>query len=290
MGADQMTIRNGVTNQSEMSLTFRLIGCSFLFALMLMKNAYAHDPVFSPGPHVIYQGGIEIHTEIFTEKVGNLNVYGPALRFLYGLTGNWLAGIIVPYRFKHVAGNNAQGIGDTQLFTKYRFWRKDTLGAQESAALLLRVKIPTASNNTNPMLGTGTTDVIPGLTYGYEGRRWYRWASARYRHNGTKNGLHPGNKWLFDIVGGVRPWLTEYHEWDYVFMLELNTEVTQHTTISSIVQPNTGGVQLFLSPGTMITKRNFAIKAGIQIPVYQHLYGNQPKTDYRAIIIAEWHL
>jgi len=261
-----------------------------LVPLILMQNAYAHDPVFSPGPHVLFQGGIELHTEIFAIKVGSEQEYEPALSLLYGLTGDWAAGIEVPYSFKIADENHVNGLGDVEVFTKYRFWRKDTLGLQESLALLLKIKTPTANKNTNPMLGTGTTDIITGLTYGYEGLRWYRWVSARYRYNGTRDGLHPGNKWLFDIVGGMRPWATVYRAWDYVFMVELNTEVAQRTTIGNIVQPNSGGIRLFVSPGTMITKRNFAIKAGIQIPVYQHLYGSQATTDYRAVITTEWHL
>jgi hypothetical protein len=46
----------------------------------------------------------------------------------------------------------------------------------------------------------------------------------------------------------------------------------------------------FISPGIFWTKRNFAVKAGVQIPVASDFNGNQEKTDYRAKVVLEWHL
>jgi len=38
------------------------------------------------------------------------------------------------------------------------------------------------------------------------------------------------------------------------------------------------------------TQLNFAVKAGVQIPVYSNLNGDQDDSDYRARAIIEWHL
>lgn len=82
---------------------------------------------------------------------------------------------------------------------------------QESAAVLLKVKTDTGDENATPALGTGTTDTILGLAYGYEGRKWYRRASLRYRRKGENDaGPRRGDKTLFDLLGGIRPSLTGY--------------------------------------------------------------------------------
>lgn len=268
---------------------------TFFVGLILISSAtWAHDPVFSPGPHVLYKDGVEIATEAHVEKAGSEQetelATELATELVYGLTGDWAAGLELPWVDKKEAGEKSSGGGDITLFTKYRFWRQDTLGTQDSAALLLKVKLDTASDGGDPALGTGTTDTILGLTYGHEGQKWYRWASMRYRHNGAKNGLRRGDKWLFDLAGGIRPTPANYRKPDTVWLLELNGEYGNRAVRDGVDLANTGGMELFLSPGIFWTKRNFAVKAGIQVPIYHDLNGQQDNSDYRAKITLEWHM
>jgi len=253
--------------------------------------AEAHDPVFGIGPHVLFKGGVEIAPEIHTRKKGGDRDTELGLELTYGITGDWAAGIELPYARALKGDKSSSGLGDASLFTKYRFWRKDSLGLQRSATVLLKLKANTAANKDTPALGTGSTDAIFGLAYGYESRKWYHWAGARYRKNGTNAaGLRRGDKILLDLVGGIRPKLTGYLEPDTVWLLELNGELGQRAERNGFELGNTGGTEVFLSPGIFWTKRNFAIKAGVQIPIYQDLNGDQKETDYRAKVVFEWHL
>ncbi|GMQ88456.1 MAG: hypothetical protein BMS9Abin08_1702 [Gammaproteobacteria bacterium] len=262
-----------------------------LVTFLLSGAAWAHDPIFGIGPHVLYKGGVEVAPEVHIDEQGDEREIELGLELTYGLTGDWSAGIELPYTFKEDGANESDGPGDLSLFTKYRFWRHDTLGAQETAAVLVKVKFDTGDEDKSPALGTGTTDTILGLTYGYEGRKWYRWASLRYRFNDENDaGLERGDKILFDLVGGIRPTPTGYLEPDTVWLLELNGEYGQKADLNGSSLKNTGGKEWFLSPGIFWTKRNFAVKAGVQIPVYSDLNGNQDETDYRAKLVLEWHL
>ncbi|NIA02726.1 MAG: hypothetical protein GWO88_00720 [Planctomycetia bacterium] len=262
-----------------------------ILSMLISSTALAHDPIFSIGPHVLFKNGFEVAAEVESEKAGDEKEQALALEVKYGLTGDWLIGVDLPYVFKEEDDESSNGTGDFAVFTKYRFWRKDSLGLQESAAVLLKVLTDTASRDKTPSLDKGTTDAILGLTYGYEGRKWYRWASARYRFNGTNDqGVDRGDKLLLDLVGGIRPNPTGYLEPDTVWLLELNTEFGQRAELGGRELSNTGGTEVFLSPGIFWTKRNFAIKAGVQVPVYHDLNGTQAKSDYRARLIFEWHL
>jgi hypothetical protein len=254
-------------------------------------TAWAHDPIFGIGPHVLFKGGVEISPDMHRVEVGDRSATETGLNLTYGITGDWAAGIELPYVDKQVGPVNDSGRGDIKAFTKYRFWRNDSLGVQESAAVLLKVKLDTADSGANPALGTGTTDAILGLTYGYEGRRWYRWAAVRYRQNGTNDaGLRRGGKVLFDLVGGIRTRLTGYLEADTVWLLELNGEYGDRDEMNGTSVANTGGTELFLSPGIFWTKRNFAIKAGVQVPVVSKLNETQIESGIRASLTLEWHL
>ena len=245
--------------------------------------ARAHDPVFSPGPHVIYKGGVEtaLHGERADDGSEEENEF--AAEIAYGLTGDWLIGAELPY----VAVNGgADGVGNPELFTKYRFWRKDTLGVQESAAVLGRLSIDAGDSAVRRR----ATDAVIGLTYGYESLKWYRWASARYRFNGDADNDHSrGDKVFLDMAVGTRLSPPRYYEPDTVFMLELNGEWTDRSSHHGATLSDTGGTELFLSPGIFWTYRNVAVKSGVQILLYDDLNDRQEATDYRLALTLEYH-
>jgi len=266
-----------------------------LMLILAMASAptFAHDPVFGIGPHVLFKGGTEAAAEVDSDQSGNKKDQALVLQATYGITGDWSVGVDLPYESRQTVDDSSGGKGDAAIFTKYRFWRKDSLGLQESGAVFLKVISDTAASDKTPALDKGATDTILGLTYGYEGRKWYRWASARYRFNGASdvNGskLDRGDKILIDFVGGIRPTPTGYLEPDTVWLLELNGEYGQRAELGGMVLADTGGTEWFVSPGIFWTLRNFAIKAGVQIPIVHRLNGAQQESDYRARTVFEWH-
>ncbi len=260
-----------------------------LFSTLFSQSAFAHDPVFGLGPHVLFKGGIEIAPEIFIDRAGDKERSVAGLELTYGITGDWAAGIDIPYvNTKNNNVNSSEyGQGDLRLFTKYRFWRKDGPGVQQSMTVAVKIKTDTGDSKVS----SGTTDSLLGLAYGYESRKWYRWAALRYLFNGENAaGQRRGNKILYDLVAGIRQHQTSYLEPDTVWLLELNGEYSERNELNSIVLANSGGNEVFVSPGIFWTLRNFAVKAGVQIPVLSRLNENQQKTDYRARLILEWHL
>ena len=268
----------------------RLLVTSIL-AFLGWGIATAHDPVFSPGPHVLFKEGVEIHVGADRKKAGQDKFSELGLELTYGLTGDWAAGVGLPYKKAESDMNQSDGVGDALLFTKYRFWREDGLGVQKSAAVLLNVMLNNGDDKTNPPLGSGTTDILLGLTYGYESLKWYRWTSVRYRRNGENNGgLRRGDKWFVDFALGYRATLPVYLKQDTVWILELNGERGQRAELNGDSSANTGGTEWFISPGIFWTLRNVAIKAGVQLPIISDLNGQQVESDYRAKLELEWHL
>jgi len=252
---------------------------------------FAHDPIFGIGPHVLFKGGTEIAIEVAQEKAGEEKEAELSLEVVYGITGDWAAGIEIPYAFKDEGSESSTGLSDIQLFTKYRFWRKDSLGLQKSAAVMFAINMDNGDEKDDPPLGNGATDIIAGLTYGYEGLEWYHWTSARYVRPGENDaGLQKGNKWRIDFAGGWRPTPPEYTKPDTVWLVELNGEITDKAEFNDNQQANSGGTEWFISPGIFWTYQNFAIKSGIQIPVASNLNGNQDESDYRFKASFEWHL
>lgn len=247
----------------------------------------AHDPVFALGPHVLYKGGIEVAPHFEQDEKGEERERQTVLELSYGLTGDWAVGFEIGYKELSEPGKDEDGTDDLRVFTKYRFWRHDTVGAQESTAVLLALKPDSGSDRVT----SGASAGLVGLAYGYEGRKWYRWASVRYLVNGEDNtGLRRSNRLFVDLAGGIRPRPTGYLEPDTVWLLELNSEFTGRAERNAIELSNSGGTEVFLTPGIFWTYRNFAFKAGVQIPIFDDLNGEQESSDYRARLVLEWHL
>ena len=263
---------------------------TLMLASWAAPNAYAHDPVFGLGPHTLYKGGVELHAGAHQEKSDSRNTEAE-LEIKYGITGDWVAGIGTGYGRLEEGGDTQTGRTPTTLSSKYRFWRNDMPGAQESAAVLGRVILDDGDVGHHDVSRQGE-DYLAGLTYGYEGRKWYRWASIRHRFNRDgANGAERPDKTKVDLVGGIRFTPTEYREPDWVWMLELNYEHTNRTNrVVEGLSRELGGDQLFLSPGLMWTYRNFAAKAGVQAEIYEDFPKGQETDDYRALIELEWHL
>jgi hypothetical protein len=255
-----------------------------LAALFLSNAAFAHDPVFSPGPHVLFKDGIEVHAEYTRNKARGLSDNEASVAIKYGLTGNWVVGVELPYEWERGSLERESGIGAVSLSTKYRFWRSDRKGIQESAAIFAQLKL-----DTGGYADTGTNDLMLGLTYGYESLKWYRWASVRYLFNDDATPDKRGDRLFVDLAAGWRPKVNDYRAPDTVWMVELNGEMTQSSTVAGLALADSGGDQWFVSPGGMWTLRNFAVKAGIQIPIISKLNGDQAKARYRGLVELEWH-
>jgi hypothetical protein len=260
--------------------------------LVLAGSTQAHDPIFGIGPHVLFKGGTELHLGVHQEKDGGERNTESELEFKYGLTGDWSVGVGTAYARETNDDSADSGRAASSLSTKYRFWRNDMLGAQASAAVLVKVIFDDADIDDGSPLAADDKDYLLGLTYGYEGRKWYRWASVRHRSNSDAvNGAERPDIWLVDLAVGVRPIPSEYLEPDWVWMVELNGEISGR--VSNSIADNTlrfGGEQWFVSPGLMWTWRNVAVKTGLQLPVYDDLEGEQSSDDYRVKLEFEWHL
>lgn len=251
-----------------------------------LSTTRAHEPIFTPGAHVHSKDGHELALEYQRERKSGAGEKETEqeleLEYEYGVTADWTVKAAVPLVDKVNNGNGSSGIGDISLATKYRFWRIDKPGQQYSTTALFQIKLPTGDDERSPRLGSGSTDFVGGLLHGLESRRWYYNTAVRYRLNTEGGGdLEKGDKTFIDLVGGVRPVLSGYKEPDTVLFLELNWENTERDVLNGADLADTGGWELFISPGIFWTYRVYAVTAGVQIPVANNLIGNQPTSDYR---------
>lgn len=290
--------------QNRCFLLPRLFAGALLAALAMgawAPTAAAHGPLFSPSPHAVWKGGMEVHLGAEHFNSGNLGQPDLShnewsLGYFYGITADWTVGLELPYQdgfdtplnqFNAGFGSGTQGI---ELSTKWRFRREDLRHGQNSTALLASIRLPGNGSGLDSPANTHATSWRLGLADDHEGLKWYRFESIVYQHNGTNTaGYRHGDTVSLNFVPAIRPRTPSYTRPDMVWMLGFNLEFRQHDRLHGGDLPDTGGTQLFVSPQFMYTIRNYAIKFGVQIPVYSHLNGGQSKNGYRVGMELEWH-
>ncbi|MFB6273600.1 MAG: transporter [Salinibacter sp.] len=251
-----------------------------------------HEPIFGRGPRTLWQGGYGIGMGV--ERTDALREQHWALDYhlSYGITERWMA--IAELHQESLGEGAAFGsFGNLRVHSKYRFYLHNVPGGVYHAAVVGGVSLPTGTAEHSP----DATDVVGGLSGAYEGRRWLLFTTARYRLNTQGDtGIRRGDVVLYDLALGLRPVLTGYYQPDVVLMGELNGEIFQSSSPAGPVlagedhhgQVGPGGHRLRAGFGAWITYRNWAVKPGIQIPLYNGLDGGR-KLDYHAVLEVEVH-
>ncbi len=262
---------------------YRGVLAASLIAIPL--SVLAHGPIFSFSPHTEFKRALEYHLGYQRTEVAGKATNEYIGEFKYGINSNWTVGMKLPYETG--GSDNVSGTGNFGLKTRYRFWRHAGPGTLRSLTALGQVSFDTGS----AQVSTGSTDYLAALAYGYESIKWYRWASVGYRinTNGGAGELRQGNRLFLNLAGGWRPGIPVYTMPDTVFVIGLNAEVTQRSQLNGINLPNTGGTELFISPGMIWTYGHVNLRPGVQIPVYSNLNGHQPTTDFRFRFELEMH-
>jgi len=261
-----------------------------ILAALLCSPARAHEPLFSLGPETIYEGGIGIEAELEFEDAKGERLTVINYEILYGLRENLSLTLKVPHILARTEGGRTErGLGDIEFRAKYRFFKKDTLGAQNKVSGIFGIKVPTGDEDALPPLGTGTVDLLFGATYGYESRTWYGFATTRYRLRTQNDGRDLGDRLFLDAAAGYRPWRREYFEWDLVVLAEVNAEFEFKDELRGVRLPDTGGNTVWVGPTALLSYRNVMFKGGIQFPLYEDLNGKQGSSNVRAVVSAEYH-
>ncbi len=253
----------------------------FLVIGLITLPASAHGPIFSPGPETIYKDGIEIQLEYYQSKTPSETENELMLGLGYGINQDWEIAIELPYSNNSADDVNKSGLDNIVLETKYRLWRLNAFGKQDSISGFAKAIIKNSNNQPQTEATKNTTDYILGLAYGQESLIWQRWASLSYRINGDSDlNIDSANEIYFDASIGWRAQAPQYYESDTLWMIEINTEYQQSADANNTSLSQNSITEYFMSPGVIWSYRNRSLKGGIQIPIYSDL-NNQNKSDYR---------
>ena len=232
---------------------------------------------------------------------------GLALRagVVHALDDRWTVGFDLPFIHNQnlreafdnagtpdIKGNGDQnGLGDLSAFAQWNAWRD--VESRRFASLYFGTKIPTGETHETAsdgerlepdhQPGSGSFDPFVGLALSKSYGTTSMAGSTVYSFAG--DGSQQSN--LGDVLRvnlglGYSPEKTEAGDGQWRWMLELNGQWHERMQIDGGTDPNSGGVQVFVSPGIRWTSLGgLSWFASIGVPLVQNLYGEQSDTEFR---------
>ena len=250
--------------------------------------------------------------------------------FMYGLTDTATLMVMLPYVMKsmdHVTRTGAKfttrssGFGDTKLTTLWRLYAFETpsIGSHRfhlntgvslpTGDITPTDRTPMGANSLLPFpmrLGSGTVDVLPGLTYAGQYKQDVSWGfqamgTVRIGHN--HQGYKQGNQYQLNTWGAYRlaDWISasarfNWKQWYNIKRQDGQLNNTNGMGVSIVPTAATniragkrldllGGVNI-LFPEWMGMENHLSVEAGA--PIYQSLDGPQLKTAWT--FFAGWQI
>ncbi len=190
------------------------------------------------------------------------------------------------------AKRSDSGMGDARLFARYTVLSRNGPGRSLRIAPFAGIKAPTGKSRVRDglgllpvtlQLGTGSWDPFAGVVATWQTLEYQIDAEASYKLNTTANGFRFGDEMRLDASLQYRLWPRQLSAKTSGFLygvLEGNFLYQEKNRSNGVRLSNSGGTQLFASPGLQYVTRRWIAEAIVQIPVFQDLNGTALKDNY----------
>ena len=219
-------------------------------------------------------GGIRRHVDRFEART----VLG------YGFTSRLAVFAMLPLAYVDRTFGNAStsdfGLGDAAVFLRYELFHSDKPGQTLRIAPFAGLRIPTGREGKT---GDGSLDVFGGLIATIASTKWELDTQLRHDFNRGSNGFERGDSTTLESSFQYRlsPVSVVRDTSAFVFgVLEVSANYYERNRTSGVTDPNSGGFQLYLTPGLQYAARRWIADIGVKIPVVNDLHGTALEPDY----------
>ena len=233
----------------------------------------------------------------------DLSVSTALTKVVFGLREDVTLAVTLPYvskRLEQPGGSptlRSEGLGDTPVVAKYRFYQRTGLGETTEAAAIFGLELPTGRDGVStggvtlpPPLqpGSGSLDAILGGAFTRIRGRWLLNADLLAKVNSEANDYRFGTVIRADVGGHYRAYPARYERYDQPtlnLVAELNGVWSDRDSQDGTRVDNSGGTVLFVTPGLQfILNQSLLFEGAVQLPVVMDLNGTQLEQDYAAIL------
>jgi len=172
------------------------------------------------------------------------------------------------------------GLGDAALFVRYEVFRSDHLGRTLRIAPYAGVRLPSGRDGKT---GDGSVDVFGGVIATLARTQWVLDNQLGYDLNREADGFDRGDSVSFESSFQYRlaPGRVTQDTTAFFFgVLELSANHNERNRLGGVSDPNSGGFQLFLTPGLQYATRRWIADLGVKVPIVNDLNGTALEPDY----------
>ena len=178
--------------------------------------------------------------------------------------------------------SNATGLADGSFFARQEIMRWDSPGRTVRIAPFAGLVAPMGDAGRT---GDGSLDVFAGAIFTAATTNWVFDSQIKYVVNNEAKGFERGDMASADVSLQYRlaPKVVSGGGGFLFGVLEANVAHLNKNRLAGAVDPNSGGVQVFLSPGVQYAAKRWIAETAVRIPVVNDLNGAALEPDYSVI-------
>lgn len=261
------------------------------FALAISQRP---RPLFSFGQNIVEEGDFLANDTITFLPGKRRSEFVNSFTFLYGFTDYFHAFVCIPAPvYRKVDTIKATKIGDINIQAEYQFFERETVTSAAKATIYANIFTPTGIlvepspvNFSRYAILYDFAAALLGTIWCYTAIDWYGFAALANLFPFKNKDIHLGQNFFFQ--SGIGHNLSIYDDKILFLLLEFYIVRNQHNLISSARDPNSGGLTLFLGPSFWYSTERIIFQVGIDIPFYQKLNGDQPKSTVYGCAALTW--
>ena len=267
----------------------RLVLCAG--ATATTASAQGHGPIFGLATPTLGAGGWSLDVATMGRLIGQTEIVMLRPMVSYGITEDVQVSaslpmpVYVPTGLPPAHGASRMSASpDVEFVLGWRFHRQGlNIGSRFESTAFIGFDYPTDAVRAGVKTAPG---VYGALATGFASRTIYTWVGGLYRRYMTPIGAtadHPGDVAMYSVVLGYRPppLRQDYPHPDWRVFLEGIGEYGMKDVIAGVVQPGTGGHQVFLGPTLLGLYGSWGISGGPVFSVYRQVNGAQPRERTR---------
>lgn len=183
------------------------------------------------------------------------------------------------------------GLADSQFFARYTVFSKDAVGTTFRIAPFVGLELATGDNQATDTLGrlpaniqtgSGSADFFVGTVLTYNKVKWGIDAQIRHQQNSSDAGFRFGDVTQLDL--SYRKLLLPKSHYFLNGLIEFNLVDTERNTVNGSKDNDSGGTNLFISPGIQYISQTWIFESAVQLPLLRNQNGNSLRPDYSARI------
>lgn len=241
-------------------------------------------PFVSFGQRLIGKDVIELNL-VADDRLGHQQSYLDSAVILdFGITDNFTTTLFIPYAlsFKNLEEDEIErssGFEDIYLQGEYAFLTKSTNQYTDQATIVANVSVPSGSATKEPPTGFGAFSLFTGITLSRMCPDWYLFTSHGVELPTNRKGTKFGNAFLYQFGLGKNIAYIP-NKMIFSWILELDGIYSERNRINGVIDPDSGGNLIYLTPSLWLSVQKFYLQFGIGWAISQQLFGMQNRYTY----------